>query len=89
MIPVDFEECNVVFGPPKGFEESQVRTIKACAHTALGGPMDGVQMVTVAWMPTPEERQRLAEGGPVFVTMCGGLAPHFLTTSLEEARHPA
>lgn len=88
MTPIRFPEANCWFGPPPNLEESQVRTIHAYQGPAVGS-CDGMKVVIVAHMPTDEDRQRIAEGGPIFITQLGGLAPHFLTTNFAEANNPA
>lgn len=86
MTPIPFPEANTKFGPPPEMDESQVATIPAFAGTVEGGNCDGSAQVIVAWMPTDGERLAIATGAPVFISMLGGLAPHFLTTSFEDAR---
>lgn len=89
MSPVDFPQSNKPFGPPPEYAESQVRTIMDYLGVIQGGSMDGCTQVVVAWKPTKEELDRMILGEPVFISMIGGLAPHFLSTSFEEATHPA
>ncbi len=89
MESVKFPQCNARYGPPEGMAESQVRTIHAHDTRALGGSTDGAHFVIVAHKPTPEDIARIVAGEPIFLTMMGGLAPHFLTTRFEEASNPA
>jgi len=89
MIAMDFDEANTSYGPPPDLADCQCRTIAAFQGRVQGGSMDGETMVVVAWQPTDDERAALAAGGLVFLTMMGGLAPHFLTTSFEEATRVA
>lgn len=84
MIPTHFPECNRSFGPPSDLQESQCATIKA-----FGGSCDGVPMTIVAWKPTPQELEAINGGALVYLTCIGGLPPHFLTTSFEQAKRPA
>jgi len=86
MIPITFPEANHKFGPPKGYDESQVRTIPAFVGEVNGGSVDGSFQVIVAWKPTKEEVKQLIDGAPIFVTMMGGLAPHALGTSFKSLR---
>lgn len=89
MIPTTFPEANVRFGPPDGMEESQVMSIPAHVCEAKSGSCDGVQMVVVAWLPSAEELRDMQQGKPVYLSMIGGLAPHFLTTDFKQATNPA
>jgi hypothetical protein len=85
MNPIDFPETNTTFGPPAGMTESQVQPVPAYCGQVRGGSCDGVEAVVVAWRPTREEIEQIAAGSPIYLTMIGGLPPHFLTTSFEEA----
>lgn len=89
MIPQKFPEANARYGPPEGYEESQVSTIHAWHGECSGGSCDGQKAVVVAWAPTPEELGRLLAGGSIYLTMFGGLAPHMLTADFHSATHPA
>jgi len=81
VTPCEFAEANVIFGHPPNLEESQCASIPACAYQMVGGPLDGVEMVVVAWKPDAEDLKQLNEGSPVFLSIIGGLPPHFLSTS--------
>lgn len=86
MESVPFDMQNTVFGPPTGFTEGQIATIPA--HLGeIPGPhaLEGSKFVVVAWKPSHEDLQCLINGGVIYLTMVGGLAPHFLTTRVEEA----
>lgn len=89
MNSVDFPESNTNFGPPKGMTEEQVASIPAAIVRQDGGQHDGLVMVIVAWEPSPDELRALISGARVFITMRGGCAPHFVTTSFAEARNSA
>jgi hypothetical protein len=89
MIPLNFPEANTRFKAPAGMEESQVGTIPAFAGETKSGSCDGVPCVVVAWLPEPRELEALNRGAPVFLTVLGGLPPHFLTTNFAEATNPA
>ncbi len=88
MTPVKFSQSNTRFGPPEDLEESQVRTIHGWTGEA-GASCDGMKLVVVAHLPTPEDLERLNAGEPIFLSVLGGLPPHFLTTRFEEATNPA
>jgi len=88
MTPVLFPQCNAAFGPPSDLDESQCATIPAYVGEVKRGSVEGSKIVVVAWLPTPEELAIIKAGGPIFLSMMGGLAPHFVTTSFEEAIAP-
>lgn len=85
MTPYKFQEANQKFGPPDGFTESQVVPVDAFVGEAKQGCLDGSKIVVTAWMPTPEERERLCLGAPIFLTFIGGLPPHAVSVSFEQA----
>ena len=89
MTPINFPEVNCKFTAPPDLEESQCMTIAAYRGWIQGGSVDGSPVVVVAWQPSDTEREMIAEGKPVFISMIGGLAPHFLAMSFEEAIRPA
>jgi hypothetical protein len=89
MTPIKSKEANTQFGPPPGLAESQCMTIPAFVGKVQGGSVDGCDIVVVAWQPSAEELGQLAAGKPIFISMIGGLAPHFLTTDFEQAIKPA
>jgi hypothetical protein len=90
MNVVQFPECNVVFGPPPDMEESQVRRIPAFQGKAEGGGCDGADIVVVAYQLTPQELLALAQQqGVIYLSMIGGLAPHYLSFNFQQATHPA
>lgn len=89
MTPINFPEANKPFGPPQGLEESQVATIPAYIGEIVGGSCDGLTQVVVAWQPHTIDVERIVAGKPIFISMIGGLAPHFPSTSFEEATRPA
>lgn len=87
MNPANFPEANCQFKAPSDLDESQVFTIPAYKGTAHGGNLDGSNFVGVAWLPTPEEIEQLRNGQPIYLSMLGGLAPHFVTTDFKQATH--
>lgn len=89
MTPYGFPEMNTRFGPPEDMSEHQVRSIPAYVSETSVGSCDGSKLVIVAHMPDERERTAIAMGAPIFITMMGGLAPHFLTTNFAEANNPA
>jgi hypothetical protein len=89
MNPITFPEANAKFGPPSDLKESQCMTIPAFQGIVQGGSVDGCLLVVVAWKPSPEEVRQIAAGAPIFISMIGGLAPHFLTTHFQNAIKPS
>lgn len=89
MTPVTFPQQTHIFGKPGSWSDSQCKPVPAYLGQAQGGSVDGIPIVVVAWQPDAEALAKLNSGEPIFLTMCGGLAPHFLSTSFEEAIRPA
>lgn len=85
MNPIEFPEANARHGAPEGMDESHVRVIPSFRAVIQGGAFDGSEMVVVAWKPTPAELAELNAGGAAYLSMIGGLPPHFVTTSFAEA----
>ena len=69
--------------------ESQVRTLRCYAGRVSTGSCDGSRMVVTAWQPDARELAALNAGAPVFLTFLGGLPPHAVSTSFEEATNLA
>lgn len=89
MTPAEFPQFNAIYGPPPNLEESQCRSIHAYHGTVEGGSVDGSRIVVTCWHPTDEELALIAAGQPIFVSMIGGLAPHYLSANFENAIRPA
>lgn len=90
MTPVTFTEANTRYGPPSDMVESQVATIHAHVGTVAAGSCEGSPMIVTAWKPDERELARLNAGEPLFLTfLAGGLPPHMVTTSFQEATNPA
>jgi len=90
MSPVKFEQSNCEFGPPSDLHESQCMRIPGFKGQVNNGKsVDGAPLVVVAWKPSEEELIRLKEGHPIYLSVIGGLFPHFLTTDFKEAINPA
>lgn len=80
MHPTNFIGANKIVGPPPGVLEAQVASIPAYVGKHKHGPFDGTQFVVVAWVPSPEDLERIKSGMPIYLTMLGGLMPHFMST---------
>lgn len=89
MEQIKFPECNTNYGPPPDMVESQCRTIPAYQGEIKTGSLEGARIVVVAHKPNAAELAALNAGGTIFLTMVGGLSPHLLTTSFEEATNIA
>jgi hypothetical protein len=89
MTPATFPECNCTFGPPPDLVESQCRSIPAYQGSVDRGSVEGSRIVVVAYKPDEAELEHLAQGGLLFLSMMGGLAPHFITCCFEHATSPA
>lgn len=64
-------------------------SIYAHLTEAKSGSVDGDKIVVVAWQPNEIDLERLRNGAPIFLSVLGGLPPHFLTTDFKEAVNPA
>jgi hypothetical protein len=89
MSPTNFSQANCLFGPPKDLEESQCKKIPAFVHQIKKGSIDGATQCVVAWIPDRQDIERILQGQPIFLSVMGGLPPHYLSTSFEEATNPA
>jgi hypothetical protein len=89
MTPIEFEEANSRFAPPKGLDESQVRTVPGYCGMIERGSMEGAVVIVTAWQPSAEEREKIAGGGPIYLSFIGSLPPHYPSTSFQEAVSPA
>lgn len=89
MTPQHFHQANSHYGPPQGMSDKQVGTIPAFQGVIQSGSCAAHPVVVVAWRPSPTELAELVSGKPVFISMLGGLTPHFLTTDFTAALNPA
>lgn len=89
MEAFNFPQANATFVAPSELSADQCKSIKAFVGQVQGGSCDGTRICVVAYELTPEERERVAAGAPIFVSMLYGIPPHYLCLSFEEATHPA
>lgn len=89
MNATTFKGANAEVKAPEDLTETQCLTISAYVGKVEGGSCDGARQVIVAWQPTSAELEALNAGAPVFLAVLGGLPPHTITTSFEEARRCA
>lgn len=85
MIPTDFPEANCRFKAPTGLSETQVLTIAAYSAQLHRGSLDGSDVCVLAWVPTPEELEDIKAGKPIYVSMIGGVLPHYVCTNFQQA----
>jgi hypothetical protein len=85
MTPAIFPEANQNFKAPEDLDESQVFTIPAYSGNIQGGNLDGAPVVVTAWLPSPEDLERLNAGGAVYLAVIGGLPPHLMATTFKDA----
>lgn len=89
MTPVNFPQANAVFGAPPDLEDSQCERIPVFVGEVERGSVEGSRIIVAAWMPDEMDRQRISAGEPIFISVLGGLPPHFLTTEFASAIKPA
>jgi len=85
MNPINFPEANVTFGPPKDLVESQCKSIRAFQGTVSKGSIDGAPFTVVAWQPDEGDLDLIRSGQPIFLVFIGGLPPHYVCTSFQQA----
>ena len=84
MTPVSFTQSNHVFGSPSDLPGSCI-DIEAHLSVVEQGIFEGTRRVVVAWKPTDEDLKKLLAGASIYLTCMGGLPPHFMSTSFEDA----
>jgi hypothetical protein len=89
MTPTHFAESNKKFAAPPDMTDSQCADVSAYAGTIRGGSLDGDPVVVVAWQPSAQDIELIAQGNPIFLSCVGGLPPHFLSMSFKQATNPA
>jgi hypothetical protein len=83
MTPTTFPQANATFGPPSDLAESQCHSIPAYVGQ-IAGSCDGARVVITAWKPTAAELEQLNAGGVVFLSVLGGLPPHYIGTGFDQ-----
>lgn len=79
MTPATFKQANGILRPPEDLTDDQCESISSFTGQIQGGNLDGAPTFSVAWKPSLEELEAIALGEPVFLTVIGGMPPHFLT----------
>jgi hypothetical protein len=87
MTPINFPQANKMFGPPPDLDGSQCGTLPAFIGQVVGGNLDGSPFVVVAWQPDAWEIAAIAKGAPLFLSVLGGLPPHFISTDFKTASY--
>jgi hypothetical protein len=88
MIATTFPEANSNFRRPTDMTAEQCVSIPTYKGVVESGSCAGHKLVVVAWKPTPEELEVIVAGGPIFLSVLGGLPPHFLTACFAHATNP-
>lgn len=88
MSPIHFPQATTPFKAPEDLDESQVATVHSYVGIIKGGNLDGHPIVVTAWQPNAQDLERINAGGPVFLTTLGGLPPHMLATTFQDATNP-
>jgi hypothetical protein len=91
MMPLEFKGTNVTFMIPNDLARNQTkaRPIRGRILQVSTGPLDGLAVAIVAYKPNSLEISRLLAGEPVYISFLGGVAPHYVSTTLEEALNPS
>jgi len=78
MTPLKFEESNLKLMPPAGSDD-HVGTLHAIRDEVqiegAGGEIYSYHRIRTAWCPTPEERETIAVGGYVILSLLGTSIP--------------
>lgn len=86
MTPIDFNESNHRFGPPPEMNDAQCGTLFVHKGEVPSGSLEGTPIIVSCWIPTPAEREMIAEGHPIYLTILGtGQPPVALSTSFHQA----
>lgn len=86
MKPVDFPESNTTFGPPEGYDTSQIQRIKGFQAEITEGNLDGDPVIMTCWELNEEELKQVMIEKKIFVTFLShGLPPHLLTVSFNDS----
>ena len=91
MMPLEFKGTNVTFQLPADLsgQKTKARAIRGRILQLNKGPLDGLAVAVVAYKPSPLDISRILAGQPIYISFLGGVAPHYLSTALEEALNPS
>lgn len=71
MLPVTFEEQNLIFVKPGDMTEEQCGSLPVWA----GKDADGVPVIISCWQPSREDLQELMETGRLWLVVTGSVQP--------------
>ena len=91
MMPLEFQGTNITFQLPADLsgQKTKARAIRGRILQLNKGPLDGLAVAVVAYKPSPLDISRILAGQPIYISFLGGVAPHYLSTALEEALNPS
>jgi hypothetical protein len=91
MMPLEFAGTNVTFLIPDDLasNRTKARAIRGRVFQVGPGPLDGLAVAVVAYKPSALDVSRFLAGEPIYISFLGGVAPHYLSTTLEEAINPS
>jgi hypothetical protein len=76
MFPTSFDESNIVFDTPEGYDPEDVFPLSGFQ----GLTEDGTEITISCWKPTPEEMQEIMKTGRVWCYFFGkGMPIHTLS----------
>lgn len=84
MKPVDFPESNITFGPPSGYDISQIQRIKGFASIIDKGNLEGDPVIITCWELTDEELSEVLLNKKIYICfLSSGLPPHCLAPTFK------
>jgi hypothetical protein len=91
MMPLEIAGTNVTLMLPSDLlgNKTKARCVRARIVSIKNGPLDGLSVAVVAYKPSPLDVSRILAGEPIYISFLAGVAPHFLSTTLEEALNPS
>jgi hypothetical protein len=91
MMPLEISEANMTLLLPNDLlgHKTKARCVRARIISVTDGPLDGLSIVIIAYKPSPLDISRILSGEPIYLSFMAGVAPHFLSTALEEALNPS
>lgn len=77
MDPTNFDQSNMIFGPPDGMTEDQCRSLFAFQGSMSGG----TPVVITCWKPTKDDLECINRGGRVWLYIMGDTQPPVIITT--------
>ena len=81
MIPIAHPTNNITLGAPDGLEDRV-----APLHTTSATMDDGMPVILSMWLPSQEERDAIAAGAGVLLSVMGDLCPPVALQACTEAQ---